>query len=213
MNSSSSSIRRGSGRPKSEEKRDAIRLAAGQLFLRQGLQRSTMDAIAAEAGVSKQTVYSHFRCKEELFEAVIAGKVEEYFLEAADFLPVTDVRQTLEDLGRRFVDLIYDAEAIAMWRVVIAESTAHPEIAAAFFEQGPRKTFSVLRRVLRACAEAGQLAIADPEEGAALFITMARGLPHMEVLCGLSPPPTAAWRELHVAATAERFLSLCRPSR
>jgi TetR/AcrR family transcriptional repressor of mexJK operon len=201
-----------SGRPKSEEKRDAIRIAAGQLFLKNGLHRSSMDAVAAEAGVSKQTVYSHFRSKQELFAAVIAGKVEEYFLEANICEPLGDVRKQLIELGRRFVDLIYDEEAVSMWRTVIAESVAHPEIAETFFEQGPRRVFAELTGIMLECGRQGLLQIEDPEEAAGFLISMLRGHPHMEVLCNLSPPPSAAWRKRHVPLMIDRFIRLYRPS-
>ena len=57
----------GPGRPKDPAKRKAILEAAETLFLRNGYDGSSMDAIAAEAGVSKLTVYSHFTDKETLF--------------------------------------------------------------------------------------------------------------------------------------------------
>ncbi|MEV6751508.1 helix-turn-helix domain-containing protein [Streptomyces sp. NPDC051214] len=50
--------------------------AARSLFLREGFGVG-MDAIAAEAGVSKVTVYNHFGNKETLFVAVIAGALDE----------------------------------------------------------------------------------------------------------------------------------------
>ena len=196
------------GRPKSEEKRDAIRDAAGQLFLEKGLHRSSMDAIAAEAGVSKQTVYSHFRSKEELFAAVIAGKVEEYFLDTGVCRPLDDLRGQLIELGRRFVDLIYDEEAVAMWRIVIAESVAHPEIADTFFDQGPRRVFAVLGGMMAECGRRGLLEIDDPAEAAGFLVSLLRGHPHMEVLCNLTPPPSDEWRERHVPLMIDRFLAL-----
>ena len=50
----------GPGRPKDPGKRAAILDAAKRLFVSQGFERVSMDQIAAEAGVSKLTVYSHF---------------------------------------------------------------------------------------------------------------------------------------------------------
>ena len=50
----------GPGRPKDQAKRLAILEAAKTLFMRNGYEGSSMDAIAAEAGVSKLTVYNHF---------------------------------------------------------------------------------------------------------------------------------------------------------
>lgn len=58
--------------------------AASDLFLARGLKTTSMDAVAKKAGVSKQTVYSHFKNKKELFREVIQTKVESYgFAEAA----------------------------------------------------------------------------------------------------------------------------------
>ena len=54
----------GPGRPKDPAKRLAILEAAKRLFMQNGYDGSSMDAIAAEAGVSKLTVYSHFTDKE-----------------------------------------------------------------------------------------------------------------------------------------------------
>ena len=50
-----------------ERKRDAIGRAALTLFASDGYERTSVDAIAAEAGVSKRTVYSHYGDKESLF--------------------------------------------------------------------------------------------------------------------------------------------------
>ncbi|MBX9764445.1 MAG: TetR/AcrR family transcriptional regulator, partial [Pseudomonadaceae bacterium] len=67
----------GPGRPKDLVKRKAILEAAKSLFLSRGYDGSSMDVIAAEAGVSKLTVYSHFTDKETLFAEAVKSKCEE----------------------------------------------------------------------------------------------------------------------------------------
>ncbi|KQX49346.1 MULTISPECIES: TetR/AcrR family transcriptional regulator [unclassified Streptomyces] len=62
--------------PRAARKRQAVLRAARDLFLREGFGVG-MDAIAAEAGVSKVTVYNHFGSKEALFTAVVAGALDE----------------------------------------------------------------------------------------------------------------------------------------
>ena len=54
-----------------QRKHDAIAAAALVLFARDGYERTSVDAIAAEAGVSKRTVYSHYGDKENLFLLVL----------------------------------------------------------------------------------------------------------------------------------------------
>ena len=55
--------------PRAQAKRQQITDAARALFLAQGFARTSMDAITAEAGVSKQTLYSYFPSKNELLLA------------------------------------------------------------------------------------------------------------------------------------------------
>ena len=43
-------------------------------FNEHGLERASVDAIAADAGVSKMTVYSNFGSKEGLFQAVVRDR-------------------------------------------------------------------------------------------------------------------------------------------
>src|SRR3546814_3446210 len=56
---------------RSEHKHRSIQQAGTDIFLQRGYGAATMDMIAAEAGVSKQTVYNHFQSKEGLFKAAI----------------------------------------------------------------------------------------------------------------------------------------------
>ena len=58
-------------------KRQTIADAALHVFLRQGFAGASVDEIAAEARVSKPTIYAHFGSKEELFRRIIAAIVEE----------------------------------------------------------------------------------------------------------------------------------------
>ena len=65
------------GRPKDMEKRAAVLEAAKNLFVSRGFEGTSMDAVAAEAGVSKLTVYSHFGDKDTLFKAAVQSKCEQ----------------------------------------------------------------------------------------------------------------------------------------
>ncbi|WP_323746238.1 TetR/AcrR family transcriptional regulator [Catenulispora pinisilvae] len=60
----------------SAAKRRAVLAAARDLFVSQGVDRVSMDAVAARAQVSKATVYSHFGDKQRLFRAILADAAE-----------------------------------------------------------------------------------------------------------------------------------------
>lgn len=56
-----------------EERRGSILRAAARAFARAGFAATSMDDVAAEAGVTKLIVYRHFDSKEELYRAVLTG--------------------------------------------------------------------------------------------------------------------------------------------
>ena len=56
-----------------ELNREAILRAAGDLFYEDGIRSASMDSIARRAGVTKRTVYHHFRSKDDLIAAWLAA--------------------------------------------------------------------------------------------------------------------------------------------
>ena len=196
------------GRPKSEEKRDAILEAASELFLAQGLQGTSMDAVALKAGVSKQTVYSHFANKEELFRMVIAAKVESYgFMEAA--LPADlELEQALAAVGDRFLNLILDDEVAAMFRVVIGESGSYRKIAELFYASGPDTAITAVAKLFSRHMRAGRLKQDDPRYAACLYLNMLRGHYHLQILMNIQPDLDEASRETHIRKVVGQFLFL-----
>src|SRR3546814_20477568 len=87
-------------RPKHLAKRKAILEAAKGLFPRHGYERISMDAIAAEAGVSKLTVYSHFKDKSSLFAAAVKARSEEKLPSRAFALRPASVDRTSVVTGK-----------------------------------------------------------------------------------------------------------------
>jgi TetR/AcrR family transcriptional repressor of mexJK operon len=182
--------------------------AAGDLFLAQGLQQVSMDAVAERAGVSKQTVYSHFRGKDELFKAVIAAKVGSYGFEEPDLPVAADLTTTLQTLGIRVLELIYDPDVIAIKRVVIAEAAAQPALAALFFESGPGATVGAVRALLERAVATGGLHVADIGHAAWVFLGMVTAPYQMPLLYGTAPPYDGKAIAAHVERVVGEFLRL-----
>src|SRR5690606_16913121 len=125
------------GRPKDPEKRAAILDAAKRLFVSQGYERVSMDQIAAEAGVSKLTVYSHFGDKESLFAEAVRAHCEQGMptsLFVAE--PDTPVRERLLAIGHAFFGMIMTPEAIAGHRILCSPQVASSGMPALFWEAG-----------------------------------------------------------------------------
>ncbi len=196
------------GRPKSREKEADIRRAASDLFLAHGLKGTSMDAVAQAAGVSKQTVYSHFGSKEDLFAAVIEGKVQAYRLAGEELSDSQGLQTELETIGERFVELLFDDEVTAMFRVVIGESVTHPQIARLFHAAGPERTIEALARRLSLHVASGELRVASEREAAVTFLNLLRGEFHMRRLMNLCPAVSAKQRREHVQACVAGFMRL-----
>ena len=69
---------------------------AFRAFAQQGVRRSTMQSIAAAAGVAKGTLYNHFRTKDDVTAALLAAELERLTATAAA-LPLPDALAALSD--------------------------------------------------------------------------------------------------------------------
>lgn len=159
-------------RQKSSEKAEAILEGAMQEFLANGYAAASMDRIAAAAGVSKATVYSHFQDKEKLFNALIERLAKEKYRAV---LGIEDCRIFQEEpnivltsLARNMLGNMGDNEEhLAFIRLIIAESGRFPELAKAFVSNLSKTGLEVLTRYLESRDE---LELKDPEAIARIII-------------------------------------------
>jgi TetR/AcrR family transcriptional regulator, mexJK operon transcriptional repressor len=157
-------------------KAESILAAAKRSFLAAGFGAVSMDAIAREAGVSKATVYAHFAGKEELFGAVIGRECERYFARfSAGELDPRDVRASLTVLGRRFLELLLSPNAIALYRIILAEVTRFPVLGEVFWRAGPERQRVQIEAFLKSATASGTLALSDTRLAAEQFVSLVRG--------------------------------------
>ena len=137
------------GRPKASEvearTQELIQAAAG-LFLKHGYTKVSLEAIAREARVAVRTIYVKFGGKAGLLKAALASRRERFFPAGSMEEDTRPVREALDDFAHVFSVLLCEPEAVALQRVVIAESGSNPELAEAFYEAGPRLTREMLTR-------------------------------------------------------------------
>ncbi|WP_439861246.1 TetR/AcrR family transcriptional regulator [Pseudomonas sp. MBLB4136] len=202
----------GPGRPKDLAKRQAILDAAKNLFLRHGYDGSSMDAIAAEAGVSKLTVYSHFTDKETLFSEAIKAKCQEQLpellFELADDAPLESV---LLNIARGFHALINSRESIELHRVMVGLGAQDPKLSRVFYEAGPQRVLQEMEHLLRQAQRAGKLRIDDPLEAADQFFCLVKGGANFRLLIGCGEAQQGAVAEQHVRNVVAMFMRAYRP--
>ena len=195
------------GRPKDLGKRAAILEAAKRLFSDLGFNGASMDQIAAGAGVSKLTVYSHFGDKEALFSAAVRAKCEEML---PDDLFAEELkgplRAQLLAIANAFFALVSSDEAISTQRMMMALGQADDPLRKLFWEAGPQRTQDAFASFLRSRIKAGELEIADVPCAAGQFFALIKGEIHGRMVCGLCARPPRGDVSAHIEATVDMFL-------
>lgn len=156
---------------KSEDILDAAALA----FTERGLE-APMEDIARRAGVSKQTIYNHYGCKEDLLRALF-NRRREQIVE-----PLVGDAHADEPLEERLATYILSMMEgyigvgnTNIMRSAIAASATRPELGRTVYEAGPRAGRRRIADFLAAEAAAGVLDIEDPERAADFMFGMAVG--------------------------------------
>ena len=197
----------GPGRPKDPAKRQAILDAAKELFVRNGYASTSMDAVAAEAGVSKLTVYSHFTDKETLFSAAVVARCEEQMPALFDELNRDVPAQTLLlNVARGFQTLINSPESIELHRLMVTLGTQDPQLSQIFVEAGPQRILQETERLLSRLEKTGQLRFDSPKTAAEHFLSLIKGVCNFRLLVGCGEMPDAATAEAHVQEVVGLFM-------
>ena len=188
------------GRPSREASAalaDAIVGAATVLFLRDGFVATSMEAVAVASGVSKRTLYSRFADKPALFEAAV-GRLIDAWLPGFD--AAIEQAGTLDEAlllaARQMLKTALAPEALALYRLLIAESERIPNLQALLQQAGAGAG------IARIAARLRQEGIADPWWAAAQFQRLVLTGPQHQAM-GLGPPldadALAAWPSRCVA--------------
>ncbi|KKC23894.1 TetR/AcrR family transcriptional regulator [Sphingomonas sp. SRS2] len=174
------------------DRRDAILAIAATSFMEQGYSATSMSAIASAVGGSKATMWNYFPSKQALFEAVLERATSAHHAEMTSLLDASGgLEETLRRFCLRFVQKITSPPAIALHRLVHAESGRFPEVGQIFYERAPKTAHAMLARFLAAAMDRGELRSADPIRAARTLVSLCMSGVHQQVLLGLieTPPP------------------------
>jgi len=196
-------------------KGEAIARAALRLFLRDGYERTSVDAIAAEAGVSKRTIYNRYGDKENLFLSVLRDTYNSMmatFREIADkhLSAVTDVQQDLTAFALEVARTMTTApDRIALVRLIMSEAPFFPALIRGEREETTMHG-SVTAYLARLAGE-GRLATADPAEAAEHLIALTINQINGRTMFGVVPVSDAEVQRI-IAGGVAAFVRAYRPA-
>ena len=194
------------GRPLDAAKRRAIVDTAAHHFFHHGYAATAIEQVAADAGVSKVTIYNQFGDKRALFAAAVECECERmrgHF--SLDHMQPGTIRERLTAIGEAIHAFLFRPEMIQFERRIAAETEHDPAIGAAFLEAGPWRMKQGFAAWLSHAAEAGELTIADPMLAAEQFVSMCKGMGDLERRFGVAVTPDS--RGCRIAGAVEVFLA------
>lgn len=177
-----SSRRRGPGRPTLHEaaERDAQLLdTALELFVANGFERTTIEAITTAVGMAKRTVYARYCDKTTLFKAALQRAIDDWAIPVArlEAAETADLEASLHAIARILVDNILSPAGLRLLRITNAESPRMPEIGVYTNEQGTKRTVAFLAELLHRRIPHRPFTPRDAEAAAFSFLFLVVGGP------------------------------------
>jgi AcrR family transcriptional regulator len=184
--------KRGPGRPSlsNEELLDT----ALDLFLENGFDGTSIDAICAAAGMAKRTVYARYGDKTSLFRAALSRAIGEWILpvERLREAECDDLEQTLLALGKLLLTNILSPAGQRLMRLTNAESVRMPDIGAANVREGTEPTLAYLAELF-----ARRVPDCDAQAAGTAFINLVVG----------GPASMASWGAVMEESEIERHIA------
>lgn len=193
---------------KKGRKFDQVLDGARSVFLADGYEGASVDAIAKAAGVSKATLYSYFADKRLLFMEVAkcecSLQVEEADISLGD---QSDPRTVLSRAAKRTVDFVLSDFGQSIFRMCVAESDRFPELGREFYETGHQRYRAKMIEYLRTAVAEGTLRIDDLELAADQFSQLCKSHLFPELMFGIRRSATAADRKRVIDGAVDMFLA------
>jgi TetR/AcrR family transcriptional repressor of mexJK operon len=186
---SGAALRRSGGRPTATAAvllETTILDAATAAFLADGYAATTIEAIARACSVAKRTIYARWSGKPALFRAVLERLMAKWLSNAGDWTEAETLEAALNGAAAGILAIALTAEAVALHRLLIAESTRFPELPLMMHQAGAGEGTSQIAALLdRAIAE-GTLPRHDSVFAAEQFLHLVLAGPQRRAL-GLGP--------------------------
>jgi TetR/AcrR family transcriptional repressor of mexJK operon len=187
--------------------------AATTAFVSKGYDGTSMEEIATNAGVSKQTIYKHFRDKETLFSEVVQSTATQTndVVEVVTALlsETTYMEGGLHQLARHLMAMLMDDELLKLRRLIIANADRMPQLGRSWYEKGFERMLASMASCFEKLTSRGLMRTNNPQLAASHFFGMLLWIPMNEAMfTGNSRPRSNAELERHADGSVEAFLAI-----
>jgi TetR/AcrR family transcriptional repressor of mexJK operon len=201
--------RRSGGRPTAEAAavlETTILDRATTAFLTDGYAATTIEAIARACGVAKRTIYARWTGKPALFRSVLERLMAKWLSSAGDWAEAKDLEAELLEASARILAVALTPEAVALHRLLIAESARFPELPAMLGQTGANEGTSRIAALLDRAVAAGRVPALDTAFAAEQFIHLVLAGPQRRAL-GLGAPLDEKQANIWGKAAVSLFLT------
>ena len=198
--------RRSTPVPRGQRRRLEILGVAEAIVLRQGFADTTMQQVAEEAGASKETLYRHFKSKDDLLIEIVLVRTQELRRTLdAKVDSGASLATVLRDLGCNLLQVMARPDVTALLRIVVAETVRNPALGQTLYTAGPERTNRRLTEFLEAAKGRGEFCGGDTALAASLFLGSVLG---NEPMAGLLRAPEQPITADRIAARVEEAVAL-----
>jgi AcrR family transcriptional regulator len=191
-----------------DQRKQAMLMAARELFLAKGYAATNLDEVVAKSGGSLTTLYQIFGNKEGLWRELVLTYGTRVTAPLEDeHLSDGPPRQVLRDFAARLLALQLNPDVAGGIRIIIAEGKQFPDLSRTIYAAGPMRGRRIVAQYLARQVEHGTLDIPDPALAAEMFCQMVEGDVLLWLACGIGPSWTEADIKRRLDLAVEMFLN------
>lgn len=167
-------------------------------FLRDGYAATSIESIAKACSVAKRTIYARWSGKPALFRAVVEQLMSQWLVLSGEWEPADPIELALRQAADRIMAVALTPEAVALYRLLIAESARFPELPRMMQEAGASAGVIRIAALLRAAVARGEIEDHDTIFSAEQFMHLLLAGPQRRALGlgdALGIEQTIAWRD------------------
>lgn len=180
--------------------------------MEQGYSAASVSEIAQRAGASKQTLYSRYSSKADLFKAVMLRMTERHHLEMSGMLVSNQpIEYVLEQFGDLLIERMLRQDSRRLMMTLATAANSFPELGIVFWEVTSRRGNKILADYLNGQIRIGKLRPCDPEVAAHVMFSLLVGRYLPPAQMGIDASPSLEERRAYIAEAIRVFMAAYGP--